>query len=56
MNAGGQKSKFHGVGVVTVDGKEKKQAKSQALGPYRFTHAQFERDGVIVDTNVPENR
>ncbi|KAE8543290.1 hypothetical protein D1P53_000781 [Cryptococcus gattii VGV] len=28
-----------GVGVVTVNGKEKKQAKNQVLGPYRFTHA-----------------
>lgn len=45
-----------GVGVVSVDGKEKKAAKPQALGPYKFSHAQFEKDGVIVDTNVPENR
>ncbi|KNZ52410.1 uncharacterized protein VP01_358g5 [Puccinia sorghi] len=45
-----------GVGVVSVDGKEKKAPKTQALGPYKFSHAQFEKDGVIVDTNVPENR
>ncbi|UOH83671.1 hypothetical protein LQV05_006405 [Cryptococcus neoformans] len=45
-----------GVGVVTVNGKEKKQAKNQALGPYRFTHAQFEKEGIIMESNVPENR
>lgn len=45
-----------GVGVVTVNGKEKKQAKNQVLGPYRFTHAQFEKEGIIVESNVPENR
>jgi len=52
----GQKGKIAGVGVVSVNGQEKKAAKSQALGPYKFTHAQFEKDGVIVDTNVPDNR
>jgi Ras GTPase-activating-like protein IQGAP2/3 len=50
------RGKSGGVGVVSVDGKEKKPAKSQVLGPYKFTHTQFEKDGVIVDTNVPENR
>lgn len=45
-----------GVGVVSVNGQEKKTVKSQALGPYKFTHAQFEKDGVIVGTNVPDNR
>lgn len=52
----GQTGKIAGVGVVTVNGQEKKQIKSQALGPYKFTHAQFEKDGVIVETNVPDNR
>lgn len=45
-----------GVGVVTVNGKEKKQVKNQVLGPYRYTHAQFEKEGIIVESNVPENR
>ncbi|KAI9603095.1 hypothetical protein H4Q26_002407 [Puccinia striiformis f. sp. tritici PST-130] len=45
-----------GVGVVSVDGKEKKIVKALPLGPYKFSHAQFEKEGVIVDTNVPENR
>lgn len=45
-----------GVGVVTVNGKEKKPARNLSLGPYRFTHAQFEKEGIIVESNVPENR
>jgi len=45
-----------GVGVVTVGGKEKKPAKPTVQGPYRFTHAQLEKEGIIVESNVPENR
>ncbi|GAA5839320.1 hypothetical protein JCM11251_003951 [Rhodosporidiobolus azoricus] len=45
-----------GVGVVTVAGKDSKPAKSQVLGPLKFTHQQFEKDGIIMETNVPENR
>lgn len=45
-----------GVGVVTVGGKEKKMTKAVVLGPYRFTHAQLEKEGIIVESNVPDNR
>ncbi len=45
-----------GVGVVSFGGKERKAAKTQVLGPFRFTHAQLEKDGTIVESNVPENR
>lgn len=45
-----------GVGVLAYGGKEKKPAKSQAQGPYRFTHAQLEKEGIIVESNVPDNR
>lgn len=45
-----------GVGVVTFGGKERKPAKSAVLGPYRFTHAQLEKESIIVESNVPENR
>ena len=45
-----------GVGVVTVGGKEKKPVKATVLGPYRFTHAQLEKEGIIVESNVPDNR
>ncbi|GAA5882659.1 hypothetical protein JCM1840_004398 [Sporobolomyces johnsonii] len=50
------KGKSSGVGVVSVAGKDNKPAKSQVLGPFKFTHAQFEKDGIIMETNVPENR
>jgi Ras GTPase-activating-like protein IQGAP2/3 len=45
-----------GVGVITVGGKEKKQQKAAVQGPYRFTHAQLEKEGIIVESNVPEAR
>ena len=45
-----------GVGVVSVNGKEKKPTKQAVLGPYRFTHTQFEKEGIIMESNVPENR
>ena len=45
-----------GVGVVTVGGKEKKPTKAAVMGLYRFTHAQLEKEGIIVESNVPDNR
>jgi Ras GTPase-activating-like protein IQGAP2/3 len=45
-----------GVGVVSVNGKEKKPVKSTVQGPYWFIHAQLEKDGIIVESNVPDNR
>jgi Ras GTPase-activating-like protein IQGAP2/3 len=45
-----------GVGVLTVNGKEKKPVKQTSLGPYRFTHVQFEKEGIIMESNVPDNR
>lgn len=51
-----EKGSTTGVGVVSVGGKEKKPAKAVAQGPYRFTHAQLEKEGIIVESNVPDNR
>jgi Ras GTPase-activating-like protein IQGAP2/3 len=56
MNANKDKGGSAGVGVVAVGGKEKKAAKTVVLGPYRFTHAQLEKEGIIVESNVPDNR
>lgn len=56
LTASKDKGTSTGVGVVTVGGKEKKPTKSAVLGPYRFTHAQLEKEGIIVESNVPENR
>jgi len=41
-------------GFATKDSDSKK--KNTAQGPFKFSHAQLEKDGVIVDSNVPENR
>jgi Ras GTPase-activating-like protein IQGAP2/3 len=56
LTASKDKGSTTGVGVVTVGGKEKKPAKAVVLGPYRFTHAQLEKEGIIVESNVPDNR
>ncbi|KAI0766755.1 Rho GTPase activation protein [Irpex lacteus] len=56
LTASKDKGATTGVGVVTVGGKEKKPVKPQVLGPYRFTHAQLEKEGIIVESNVPDNR
>lgn len=56
LTASKDKGSSTGVGVVTVGGKDKKAQKTPVLGPYRFTHAQLEKEGIIVESNVPENR
>ena len=38
------------------EGKTRKQQKQQTLGPYKFTHQQLEKEGVIQRSNVPDNR
>ncbi|KAG4305805.1 hypothetical protein PORY_000715 [Pneumocystis oryctolagi] len=45
-----------GVGVVSVGGKERKQKKQQVLGPYKYTHFQLEKESVIAESNVPDDR
>ncbi|KAI0775156.1 Rho GTPase activation protein [Trametes elegans] len=56
LTASKEKGSSTGVGVVTVGGKEKKPSKPVVHGPYRFTHAQLEKEGIIVESNVPDNR
>ena len=56
ITASKDKGSATAVGVVSVGGKEKKPPKAAVLGPYRFTHAQLEREGIIVESNVPDNR
>jgi len=55
MTATKDRGAVTGVDVLKVGGKEKKQSK-QALGPYRFTHAQLEKEGIIVESQVPDIR
>ncbi|GES58331.1 GTPase activating protein Sar1 [Aspergillus terreus] len=49
------KSYLHNVRSQS-EGKSRKQQKHQELGPYKFTHQQLEKEGVIRKSNVPENR
>ncbi len=49
------KSYLHNVRSQS-EGKTRKQQKHQALGPYKFTHQQLEKEGVIQRSNVPDNR
>ena len=49
------KSYLHNVRSQS-EGKTRKQQKHQALGPYKFTHQQLEKEGVIQKSNVPDNR
>ena len=50
------KSYLHNVRSQSEGTKRGKEVKVKELGPYKLTHAQLERDGVIVRSNVPENR
>lgn len=38
------------------EGTTKRVANQKVLGPYKFTHAQLEKEGVIQKSNVPPNR
>ncbi|GAD93273.1 GTPase-activator protein for Ras-like GTPase containing protein [Paecilomyces variotii No. 5] len=49
------KSYLHNVRSQS-EGKQRKTQKHQELGPYKFTHQQLEKEGVIRKSNVPENR
>lgn len=49
------KSYLHNVRSQS-EGKQRKQQKQQVLGPYKFTHQQLEKEGVIQRSNVPDNR
>ena len=50
------KSYLHNVRSQSEGTRRGKEVKVKELGPYKFTHAQLEKDGVIVRSNVPENR
>ncbi len=50
------KSYLHNVRSQSEGTRRGKEIKVKELGPYKFTHMQLEKDGVIVRSNVPENR
>lgn len=49
------KSYLHNVRSQS-EGKSRGKQKVQVLGPFKFTHQQLEKEGVIQRSNVPENR
>jgi len=49
------KSYLHNVRSQS-EGKSRGKQKVQSLGPYKFTHQQLEKEGVIQRSNVPDNR
>ncbi|OAA54537.1 GTPase activating protein [Niveomyces insectorum RCEF 264] len=49
------KSYLHNVRSQS-EGTRRKPQKQQVLGPYKFTHQQLEKEGVIQKSNVPDNR
>ncbi|EIE88660.1 hypothetical protein G6F46_010243 [Rhizopus delemar] len=54
---GGDKSSKVGIGVEIEGGnKLKKTNKGSVKGPFKFSHNNLEKDGVITETTVPENR
>src|SRR2546421_9122572 len=50
------KNYLHNVRSQSEGNKRSKDVKNRELGPYKFTHAQLEKEGVIRRSNVPENR
>ncbi|KAI9669682.1 MAG: glyceraldehyde-3-phosphate dehydrogenase 1 [Alyxoria varia] len=50
------KSYLHNVRNQSAGKTQRKPQKPAVLGPYKFTHQQLEREGVIQRSNVPENR
>ncbi|KAL0638064.1 RasGAP protein [Maublancomyces gigas] len=50
------KSYLHNVRSQSEGKQRSKQQKQQVLGPYKFTHQQLEKEGVIQKSNVPDNR
>ncbi|KAL7321126.1 RasGAP protein [Mucor circinelloides] len=54
-----KKNQVVGIGVEVVDPKACKKAnnaKSTVQGPFKYTHQQLEKEGIIAETEVPENR
>ncbi|KAF2718488.1 Rho GTPase activation protein [Polychaeton citri CBS 116435] len=50
------KSYLHNVRGQSEGISAKRGQQTKALGPYKFTHAELEKQGVIQKSNVPENR
>ncbi|KAI7900718.1 Rho GTPase activation protein [Cokeromyces recurvatus] len=55
MQSSNKKNNLVGVEIV-MDQTKKPCQHSHQQGPFKFTHQQLERDGIIAETEVPENR
>ncbi|CAO3624345.1 unnamed protein product [Mucor hiemalis] len=58
IQSGGEKTTKNsvGIGVEIEGGKPRKVAKGHPKGPFKFSHNHLEKDGVIAESTVPENR
>lgn len=45
-----------GIAGIGIGGLGKQAQQQKVLGPYKFTHQQLEKEGVIQRSNVPDNR
>lgn len=50
------KTYLHSVRSQADGANNRRQQRQQVIGPYKYTHAELERQGVISRSNVPENR
>ncbi|KAI7901795.1 Rho GTPase activation protein [Cokeromyces recurvatus] len=58
IQSGGEKTTKNsvGIGVEVEGGKTRKTPKSASKGPFKFSHHHLEKEGVITESTVPENR
>ncbi|KAL7317649.1 RasGAP protein, variant 2 [Mucor circinelloides] len=58
IQSGGEKTTKNsvGIGVEIEGGKPRKAPKGPPKGPFKFSHNHLEKDGVITESTVPENR
>jgi Ras GTPase-activating-like protein IQGAP2/3 len=58
IQSGGEKTTKNsvGIGVEVEGGKPRKAPKGPPKGPFKFSHNHLEKDGVITESTVPENR
>lgn len=58
LNGGSNNKSVVGIGVEVVNAKPSKKVNKQPAvqGPFKFTHQQLEKEGIIAQTEVPEHR
>ncbi|KAI9248995.1 Rho GTPase activation protein, partial [Sporodiniella umbellata] len=56
IQSGGDKNLKVGIGVEIEGGSKPRKAAKAVKGPVKFSHNSLEKDGVITESTVPENR